>query len=137
MRHRRKGVQNDFNEKPIFVFWLICVCFFFNRWTFILVLRTKSQKRAFSKPRTEEKYAPIVKRISDHADVVRLICHTQLEKIPQLRQKKAHIMEIQVKQKRNSESRKTKLFFFFFFGGGRWGYVVPGWGEISCVVTTK
>jgi len=57
---------------------------------------TKSKKRAFSQPRTEEKYAPIVQRISDHADVVRLICHTQLKKIPQLRQKKAHIMEIQI-----------------------------------------
>jgi ribosomal protein L3 len=37
-----------------------------------------------------------LQRISDFADVVRVIAHTQV-KLVKLRQKKAHIMEIQVR----------------------------------------
>merc|ERR1712013_549506 len=47
--------------------------------------------------KSEEENKAIEKRIEDHADVVRLICHTQMMgKLKMLRQKKAHVMEIQI-----------------------------------------
>merc|ERR1712156_350677 len=50
----------------------------------------------------------LTKRIVEHSDVVRLICHTQMmQKLKQLRQKKSHIMEIQV----NGGSIEDKVNF--------------------------
>jgi len=56
-----------------------------------------SKKMAFekSKHKTDEERGTIIKRIQDHADIVRLICHTQIGLL-NLRQKKSHVMEIQV-----------------------------------------
>jgi large subunit ribosomal protein L3e len=59
----------------------------------------QDKNRAFTN--IEKKKADFVagveKRISENADVIRLICHTQMMgKLPHLRQKKAHVMEIQV-----------------------------------------
>jgi large subunit ribosomal protein L3e len=58
-----------------------------------------SKKRAFqAKDRTdEERVNKIESRIADNATVVRLIAHTQMtKKLRNLRQKKAHVMEIQI-----------------------------------------
>lgn len=57
------------------------------------------KKRAFqnSKSKSDDEKAKVEERILQNADVVRLICHTQMKtKLKQLRQKKAHVMEIQV-----------------------------------------
>jgi len=54
-------------------------------------------KKAFGNRKAEEDREEAVKRITEHSDVVRLICHTRMmQNLKQLRQKKAHIMEIQV-----------------------------------------
>jgi len=58
-----------------------------------------SKKKAFSKSceKTEEEREAIQNRILQNADVIRLVCHTQMKgKLTNLRQKKAHVMEIQV-----------------------------------------
>jgi large subunit ribosomal protein L3e len=57
----------------------------------------KSKKKAFSKekPDAEDSKAKALEKITKHCSVVRLICHTQTSKL-NLRQKKAHIMEIQL-----------------------------------------
>jgi len=57
----------------------------------------KSKKKAFEKTKnkSDNERQIIQNRIILHCDVVRLICHTQLELL-NLRQKKSHIMEIQV-----------------------------------------
>jgi large subunit ribosomal protein L3e len=57
------------------------------------------RKRAFehTKSKSDAEKDTVVERISQNADVVRLICHTQMKtKLKHLRQKKAHVMEIQV-----------------------------------------
>lgn len=63
---------------------------------------TKSKKKAFkkyqdkmAKEKGEEDFAKGLERIKKYCTVVRLIAHTQISKI-NLRQKKAHIMEIQI-----------------------------------------
>lgn len=54
-------------------------------------------RRAFTQARSEEDNAKIEKRIIENCDVIRLICHTQMKEVlTQFRQKKAHVMEIQV-----------------------------------------
>jgi len=59
-----------------------------------------SKKRAFqAKDRgdDDERVSQIETRIAENATVIRLICHTQMsKKLRNLRQKKAHVMEIQV-----------------------------------------
>jgi len=67
-----------------------------------------SKKMAFkkSKHKTDEERQTIIKRIQDHADIVRLICHTQIGLL-NLRQKKSHVMEIQV----NGGNIETKVLF--------------------------
>jgi len=56
-----------------------------------------TKARCFTNKKDEEAIATVEKRIAENADVVRLICHTQMmEKLKHLRQKKAHVMEIQV-----------------------------------------
>jgi large subunit ribosomal protein L3e len=57
----------------------------------------KSKKKAFekTKSKSDDERQIIQNRIISHCDVIRLICHTQLELL-NLRQKKSHIMEIQV-----------------------------------------
>ncbi|KAM3572055.1 hypothetical protein VYU27_005928 [Nannochloropsis oceanica] len=60
----------------------------------------KSKKKAFTKYAKKWSEAPgkvdeELQRIKDYADVVRVISHTQIKKL-KLRQKKAHILEIQV-----------------------------------------
>merc|ERR1719410_1925303 len=63
---------------------------FFKRWQ-------PNKSKAFKNKKTEDEIAAVEKRISENADVIRLICHTQMiEKLKHLRQKKAHVMEIQV-----------------------------------------
>jgi large subunit ribosomal protein L3e len=63
----------------------------------------RSKKKAFT--RNALKYDPVLKsrsidaqleRLRRKSDVVRVIAHTQIRKLPHLHQKKAHIMEIQV-----------------------------------------
>jgi len=68
----------------------------------------KCKKRAFEKSKqiNNEKREMLMKRIENHADVVRLICHTQIGLL-NFRQKKAHIMEIQV----NGGDIKAKVNF--------------------------
>lgn len=57
----------------------------------------RCKKKAFEKNKkiSDKEREMLVKRIQNHADVIRLICHTQIGLL-NLRQKKAHIMEIQV-----------------------------------------
>merc|ERR1719242_2003028 len=57
------------------------------------------RKRAFEhcKSKSDAEKDKVTERISQNADVVRLVCHTQMKKkLKHLRQKKAHVMEIQV-----------------------------------------
>jgi len=57
----------------------------------------KEKPKPFKSTKSDDQKAEIMKRIEDNADVVRLICHTQMMgKLKHLRQKKAHVMEIQV-----------------------------------------
>merc|ERR1719315_600868 len=57
----------------------------------------KEKPKPFKSTKSDDQKAEIIKRIEDNADVVRLICHTQMMgKLKHLRQKKAHVMEIQV-----------------------------------------
>lgn len=57
----------------------------------------KKNSRPFTKPKNDSDKEAIKNRMVEHADVVRLICHTQMmDKMRNLRQKKAHVMEIQV-----------------------------------------
>jgi len=57
----------------------------------------KEKPKPFKSTKSDDQKAEIMKRIEDNADVVRLICHTQMKsKLKHLRQKKAHVMEIQV-----------------------------------------
>jgi len=67
-----------------------------------------SKKMAFKKSRhkTDEERETIIKRIQDHSDIVRLICHTQIGLL-NLRQKKSHVMEIQV----NGGNIESKVAF--------------------------
>jgi len=57
----------------------------------------KSKKKAFTKEKGDaaENKAKSIEKMTKHCSVIRLICHTQTSKL-NLRQKKAHIMEIQV-----------------------------------------
>jgi len=57
----------------------------------------KSKKKAFTKEKGDaaENKAKAIEKMTKHCSVIRLICHTQTSKL-NLRQKKAHIMEIQV-----------------------------------------
>jgi len=65
-------------------------------------------KKAFTNQRSEEDRDVATKRIVEHSDVIRLICHTRMmQNLKQLRQKKAHIMEIQV----NGGSIEDKVNF--------------------------
>ena len=61
-----------------------------------------SKKKAFSKyaknlgtDAGKEERDATFKKLADHAHVIRVVAHTQIDKL-NLRQKKAHIMEIQV-----------------------------------------
>jgi large subunit ribosomal protein L3e len=57
----------------------------------------KEKPKPYKSTKSDDQKAEIMKRIEDNADVVRLICHTQMMgKLKHLRQKKAHVMEIQV-----------------------------------------
>lgn len=68
----------------------------------------KKNSRVFTKSKDDAEKESIKKRMVDHADVVRLICHTQMmTKMTHLRQKKAHVMEIQV----NGGSIEDKIAF--------------------------
>ena len=65
-----------------------------------MFLRTNSKKRVFqAKDRTdEERVNKIEGRIAEHANAVRLFARTQMtKKLRNLRQKKTHVLEIQVK----------------------------------------
>jgi large subunit ribosomal protein L3e len=68
------------------------------------------KKRAFEKAKlmSDEEKQKVEERIMKHADVVRLICHTQMkDTLKHLRQKKAHVMEIQV----NGQDVTAKVAF--------------------------
>jgi len=57
----------------------------------------KKSSRPFTKGKSDEDKEKIKQRMVQHGDVVRLICHTQMmDAMRQFRQKKAHVMEIQV-----------------------------------------
>jgi large subunit ribosomal protein L3e len=74
---------------------------FFKRWQ-------PNKSKAFKNVKSEEEQAVVESRMVEHADVIRLICHTQMiEKLPHLRQKKAHVMEIQV----NGQGIEEKIAF--------------------------
>merc|ERR1711934_1096768 len=71
--------------------------------------RHKSKKRAFKgyeKNFTDEKFQAECDKIVKHCTVVRALAHTQIKKV-NLRQKKAHLMEIQV----NGGSMADKVAF--------------------------
>jgi len=54
-------------------------------------------KKAFTGKKSEEDRETATKRIVDNSDVIRLVCHTRMmQNLKQLRQKKSHVMEIQV-----------------------------------------
>jgi len=72
--------------------------------------KTSKNKKAFEKckAKSEEDVASDTARIVENADVIRLICHTRtMECLKQFRQKKAHVMEIQV----NGGSIESKVKF--------------------------
>jgi len=55
------------------------------------------RKEHFPEEKNDDEVSAIEKKILENADIVRLICHTQMmTKLQKLRQKKAHVMEIQV-----------------------------------------
>lgn len=68
----------------------------------------QSKMKAFSSQKDETQKKEVTDRIIQNADVVRLICHTRMmEDLKQFRQKKAHVMEIQV----NGGSVEDKVRF--------------------------
>jgi large subunit ribosomal protein L3e len=73
----------------------------------------KAKKKAFSKYQARAKDGKVIAdelaRIKKHCQVVRVLAHTQTSKLGHLRQKKAHIMEIQI----NGGSTADKVDFGF------------------------
>lgn len=57
----------------------------------------KSKKKAFTKyAKKHDNLAAELEELKKHCSVIRVLAHTQVRKVPQVGQKKAHIMEIQV-----------------------------------------
>ena len=93
------------------------------RLDYICYKRSKSKKKAFTKSQLKwtddlgkKEIEKDLGQIKKYCSVVRMICHTQ-QKILRRRQKKAHIMEVQV----NGGSIPEKVDFIFsliFFRDG-------------------